>query len=287
MIIYSENSDIMESEEGITKKSLSINSLTAGYGETPILHDINLSISTGKVTALVGANGCGKSTLLKVIARILKPTAGTVQLDGDILHDLPTRRLAQQLALLPQSPIVPEGLTVHELVAQGRFPHQNLLKRWSKADSQAVAQAMYDADISEFAKRRVATLSGGQRQRCWLAMVLAQQTDMILLDEPTTFLDLKVQIDVMSLLARISRDKGCTLLVVLHELNLAAAFADDMVMMKSGSVICTGKPSDIMTPDNIRRVFDLDANIIADPLSGAPICVPRLPQHHANGEVNT
>lgn len=254
---------------------LVINGLSVVYGQKPpAVNNVDFRVPAGKVTALVGANGCGKSTLLKAIARILPSTAGQITLNDQPLTNLSTRDIAKQLAILPQGPVAPQGLTVHELVSQGRFPHQHWLRRWSADDSRAVEQAMHEADVTGFANRQVASLSGGQRQRCWLAMVLAQQTDIILLDEPTTFLDLKVQIDVMTLLTRISQQQGRTILVVLHELNLAAAFANHMVMMKNGQLICSGSPTDIMTADNIKNIFDLNAHVIHDPHSGAPICVP-------------
>lgn len=257
-------------------QGLCVHSLSVGYDKTDIVQSVDLAIATGQLTALVGPNGCGKSTLLKAIARILNPTAGRVMLGSRAIHEMPTREVAKQMALLPQGPIAPEGLTVQELVAQGRFPHQSLFNRWSADDSRAVAQAMADTDVEQFAHRLVSSLSGGQRQRCWLAMVLAQETEIILLDEPTTFLDLKVQVDVMSLLSRISRTRGRTLLVVLHELNIAAAFADQMVMMREGQIICEGNPESVMTAENIQRVFDLKATVMQTPVSGVPICVPEI-----------
>lgn len=187
----------------------------------------------------------------------------------------PTRARLRTLALLPQGPIAPEGLSVKELVAQGRFPHQTLLKQWSEDDTQAVSDAMIATNILEVADRPVSTLSGGQRQRCWIAMVLAQETPVILLDEPTTFLDLKVQIDVMTLLREVA-SAGRTLVVVLHELNVAAAFADHLVMMREGEIVASGAPQDVMTSERLLEVFDLDAQVLSDPENRRPVCVPRV-----------
>jgi iron complex transport system ATP-binding protein len=209
--------------------------LSSGYGEANVLAGIDFAVPTRQVTILVGPNGSGKSTLLKTLARILKPTAGTVVLDGHDIHSENTRAVAAKLGLLPQGPVAPEGLSVRELVAQGRYPHQSLLRQWSRADETAVQDAMQTAGVAEFAERPVDTLSGGQRQRCWIAMVLAQQTDLILLDEPTTFLDLKVQVDLMELLTGLAHEASRTLVVVLHELSLAAAYADYLVMLRESS----------------------------------------------------
>jgi iron complex transport system ATP-binding protein len=248
--------------------------LTVGYTETNILKQVDFQVPDGQVTVLVGPNGSGKSTLLKTLARILKPRSGQVLLDGKDIHNSQTREVAQKLGLLPQGPIAPEGLTVRELVAQGRFPHQNLLRQWSSDDERAVREAMDIAQVTEFADRPVDNLSGGQRQRCWVAMVLAQETDLILLDEPTTFLDLKVQVDLMNLLVRLAHNTHRTLVVVLHELNLAAAYADYLVMMREGIILYKGMPSDIFTSHNLKAVFDLDAHVIQDPHSRRLICVP-------------
>jgi iron complex transport system ATP-binding protein len=258
------------------QERLKITSLSVGYGDKPIVQDVSLVAQEGALTILVGPNGCGKSTLLKAIARVLKPMSGTVTLDEASVHKIPTRTLAKSLALLPQGPIAPEGLTVHELVSQGRFPHQTLARQWSIEDSRAVADAMAAADVTDFAERRVDSLSGGQRQRCWIAMVLAQDTDVILLDEPTTFLDLKVQVDVMTLLQRIAHDQNRTLVVVLHELNIASMFGDKIIMMREGAIVDQGAPDDVMTRENLKAIFDLDAHVIKDPISNRPVCLPVL-----------
>lgn len=250
--------------------------LTAGYNEAVILDQVNFEVPDGQVTVLVGPNGSGKSTLLKALARILMPRQGQVLLDGQDIHHSKTREVAQKLGLLPQGPIAPEGLTVRELVAQGRFPHQNIFRQWSSEDERAINEAMAVANVTEFADRPVDDLSGGQRQRCWIAMVLAQETDLILLDEPTTFLDLKVQVDLMNLLVRLAHETNRTLVVVLHELNLAAAYADHLVMMREGAIVEKGSPDEIFSSANLKAVFDLDAHVIRDPHSHRLICVPAM-----------
>lgn len=211
------------------------------------------------------------------MARILPPQEGAVRLDGRAIHERPSRDVARRLAILPQGPVAPEGLTVRELVAQGRFPHQTLLRQFSREDARAVEAAMRAADVADFADRPVAQLSGGQRQRCWIAMVLAQETEIILLDEPTTFLDLKVQVDLLSLLRRIAHEEGRTLVVVLHELNLAASFADLLVMMKEGRIVSEGPVAETFTARTLEEVFGLDATVLTDPASGRPVCAPRVP----------
>jgi iron complex transport system ATP-binding protein len=248
--------------------------LSVGYGGTAVLDNVDLAIPSGEITILIGPNGCGKSTLLKAMARILAPSRGSVLLDGKDIHRLDTKSVAAKLGLLPQGPIAPEGLTVRELVAQGRFPHQTLLRQWTRADEDAVNGAMDIAGITDFADRGVDTLSGGQRQRCWVAMVLAQETDLILLDEPTTFLDLKVQVDLMDLLAGLAHQRGRTLVIVLHELSLAAAYADYLVMIKEGRIVSAGLPDDIFTAARLKEVFGLDAKVLRDPESGRLVCVP-------------
>ncbi|WP_246778380.1 ABC transporter ATP-binding protein [Maritalea myrionectae] len=256
--------------------AMQVQNLTAGYGGSPILKNVNLDVPEGEITILVGPNGCGKSTLLKTMARILTPSEGTVTLKGQNVHQLPTRHVAQQMALLAQGPIAPEGLKVRELVAQGRFPHQSLLKQWTKADRDAVDWAMEITNIAQFAERPIDALSGGQRQRCWIAMSLAQETDLVLLDEPTTFLDLKVQVDVMNLLTKTAKQAGKTMVIVLHELNIAAAYADYLVMMRGGEIVADGPVNEIFTRDNLRSVFGLNARVIFDAEAGRPLCMPNL-----------
>ncbi|EDM46821.1 ABC transporter ATP-binding protein [Marinobacter algicola] len=246
----------------------------AGYDGRQVLTDVDFTVREGSVTVLLGPNGSGKSTLLKTLARTLAPSAGNVFLDGNDIHRQPTRTVAQRLGILPQSPSAPDGLTVRELVGLGRFPYQSLMRQWSRHDEAAVEEAMRVADVATFAERPVDALSGGQRQRCWIAMVLAQETDLLLLDEPTTFLDLKVQVDLLELLVSLAHKQGRTLLVVLHDLNLAAAYADRLVMMKAGRILHDGPPETVFTADNLKQVFDLDAQVIREPLAGRPVCVP-------------
>ncbi|AEQ52363.1 iron3+ dicitrate transport ATP-binding protein FecE [Pelagibacterium halotolerans B2] len=253
---------------------LTTEAISAGYDGPPILSDVSLAVANGKMTVLVGPNGSGKSTLLKTMARILSPTTGQVLLDGKSIHASKSRDVARAMGILPQGPIAPEGLTVRELVGQGRFPHQGLMRQWTRQDEDAVEKAMATALVTEFADRPVDSLSGGQRQRCWIAMVLAQETDLLLLDEPTTFLDLKVQVDLMELLADLAHGGGRTLVVVLHELSLAAAYADHLVMMKDGQIACEGAPDAIFTADRLKEVFDLDAHVVRDATTGHLVCVP-------------
>ncbi len=274
-IIAQEVGQLSLSDTHMAKRvRLQADALCVGYGSKPIVKDIKFEAVEGELTILVGPNGCGKSTLLKALARVLPPMSGIATLDGRLVHETPTKALAQSLALLPQGPIAPEGLTVQELVSQGRFPHQTLARQWSKQDSRAVSEAMQAADVATFADRRVDSLSGGQRQRCWIAMVLAQETDVILLDEPTTFLDLKVQVDVMTLLRRIAKDQNRTLVIVLHELNMAAMFGDKIIMMRDGQIVDQGTPAAVMTRENLFEVFGLDAHVMTDPASGRPVCLP-------------
>lgn len=264
----------MKSNDPSSSSRLSVSRLEVGYDDRTIVQELDFVVSNGALTILVGANGCGKSTLIKAMARVLTPQGGQVLLDGKDIHRSPTREVARKLGLLPQGPVAPEGLTVRELVGQGRFPHQSLLRQWTSADEAAVNGAMAIAQVIDFADRPVDTLSGGQRQRCWIAMALAQETDLILLDEPTTFLDLKVQVDVMNLLADLAHKTGRTLVVVLHELSLAAAYADVLVMMKQGRIVCSGAPEAIFTSENLRKVFGLEANVLRDPASGRLFCMP-------------
>lgn len=256
--------------------------LYAGYDAQIVLNGVDITVEEGKLTVLLGPNGSGKSTLLKTLARTLSPSAGQVYLDGKDIHRSNTREVAKRLGILPQGPVAPEGLSVKQLVGMGRFPHQGLWKKNVKQDADAIREAMAYADVTSFSERNMDALSGGQRQRCWIAMVLAQQTDLILLDEPTTFLDLKVQVDMLELLSRLAHEKGRTLLLVLHDLNLAAAYADHLVMMRDGQIITSGAPKEVFTAPHLKRVFDLDAHVIHDPESGSPICVPYKRHHGAS-----
>lgn len=247
--------------------------LTLAYDQAIIVPSLNLSIPSGKITALVGPNGCGKSTLLRGLARLLSPKNGTVYLDGNAIQRLPTRELAKQLGILPQNPVAPEGLTVRELVAQGRYPHQSWFQQWSTKDEQAVERALEVTGMKEFANRPVDALSGGQRQRAWIAMTLAQETDVLLLDEPTTFLDMAHQIEVLHLLEELY-NQGHTIVLVVHDLNLAARFAHHLIAMRAGKLVAQGAPAEIMTPDLLRRVFNVAADIVTDPRTGVPLCLP-------------
>jgi len=258
----------------MTVHSLTATGLSAGYGEDEILHGLDLAVPPGKITVIVGANACGKSTLLRAMSRLLSPRKGQVLLDGKSIHRTPPRELARTLGLLPQSPIAPEGITVADLVSRGRHPHQRLFSRWTRADDEAVDAALTATKTSELAERPVDELSGGQRQRVWIAMALAQQTEILLLDEPTTFLDISHQVEVLDLLTDLNHARGTTVVMVLHDLNLAARYADHLVAMTDGRMHVSGTPQDVLTEDNVRQVFGLESRIITDPTSGRPIMLP-------------
>lgn len=247
--------------------------LTLGYGERQVATDLNVVIPDGSFTVIIGPNACGKSTLLRALARMLKPTAGAVHLDGKMITTMPTKEVARRLGLLPQTSIVPEGITVADLVARGRYPHQRLMRQWSPADEAAVAEAMRATDITELADRIVDELSGGQRQRVWLAMVLAQQTPILLLDEPTTFLDIAHQFDILDLCAEL-HESGRTLVAVLHDLNQACRYATHLIVMRAGRIVAEGDPNRIITPALIEEVFGLRCEVIPDPQTGTPMIVP-------------
>ncbi len=254
--------------------------LTLGYGERAVIEHLDLELLPGRVTAIVGANASGKSTLLRSMSRLLTPRGGQVLLDGQQVHRMPAKQLARLLGLLPQSPITPEGITVADLVGRGRHPHQGLFSRWSTADDEAVAAALDATRTAELAERPVDELSGGQRQRVWIAMALAQDTDLLLLDEPTTFLDVSHQIEVLDLLTDLNRARGITIVMVLHDLNLAARYCDQLVMIAGGTVHASGTPAEVLTEDRVREVFGLDNRIIVDPVSGTPLMLP-IGRHHA------
>lgn len=258
----------------MTTHSLTVEKLTAGYGDTLILDGLDLDVPPGKITAIVGANACGKSTLLRTMSRLLSPRSGQVLLDGKSIHRIPSRQLAKILGLLPQSPIAPEGITVADLVSRGRHPHHGMLSRWTRQDDEAVAAALEATKTFDLAEKPVDELSGGQRQRVWIAMALAQQTNLLLLDEPTTFLDISHQVEVLDLLTDLNQARGTTIVMVLHDLNLAARYADHLVTMAEGRLHASGKPADVLTVENVRDVFGLESRIIADPTSGRPIMLP-------------
>lgn len=253
---------------------LTAHQLALGYGQTAIVQNLNLTIPAGEITALVGPNGCGKSTLLRGLARLLKPRQGQVCLDGADVFKLSTRSVAKRLAMLPQNPIAPEGLTVRELVAQGRYPYQTWWQQWSELDEKRVTAAIARTDLVAYADRAVDQLSGGQRQRAWIAMTLAQDTEILLLDEPTTFLDLAYQIEVLELLHDLNRQEGRTIVMVLHDLNHACRYADYLVAMRRGEIYAEGRPAEIMTTELVRQVFEVDCQIISDPVTNTPMCVP-------------
>jgi iron complex transport system ATP-binding protein len=258
---------------------LAAEGLTLAYGDRTIVEGLDVVIPPGRITAIVGANGCGKSTLLRALARLIPPREGRVVLDGKALQGRPTKEIARTLGLLPQSPIAPEGIAVADLVGRGRHPHQKLLARWSAHDYDIVAGSLAATGIADLAERAVDELSGGQRQRVWIAMALAQETDILLLDEPTTFLDVAHQIDVLDLLTDLNRDRGTTIVMVLHDINLAARYADHLFAVRDGEIVASGAPSDVVTGELIRDVFDLDALVVDDPVSGTPIVLPRG-RHH-------
>jgi len=260
-------------------RSLSAEGLTLGYADRTIVDDLDLVLPPGRITAIVGANGCGKSTLLRALARLLPPRAGRVLLDGKALHERPSKEVARILGLLPQSPLAPEGIAVADLVGRGRHPHQRALARWSARDYEVVSEALAATGITDLADRSIDELSGGQRQRAWIAMALAQETDILLLDEPTTFLDVAHQIEVLDLLTDLNHERGTTTVMVLHDMNLAARYADHIVALRDGRVVAAGTPNDVMTAEMIAEVFGLDALVVPDPVSGAPLILPRG-RHH-------
>ncbi len=253
---------------------LNAHHLSLAYDHARIVENLDLTLSGGRVTALVGPNGCGKSTLLRGISRLLKPSTGSVLLNSQDIWKLPTKTLARQLGILPQSPVAPEGLTVHELVAQGRYPHQSWFQQWSTEDERVTAEALEITGMVDFTDRPVDTLSGGQRQRAWIAMTLAQDSDVILLDEPTTFLDLAYQIEVLDLLHDLNRERGKTIVMVLHDLNHACRYADDLVALRGGTIMAHGQPGKVVTEAVVRNVFGVDCRVIADPVTGTPLIVP-------------
>ncbi|MCT2589376.1 ABC transporter ATP-binding protein [Streptomyces sp. N2-109] len=257
--------------------------LTLAYGDHAVVHDLDLDIPDGSVTAVIGPNGCGKSTLLRAFGRLMKPAGGRVLLDGRPVHTMPTRQVAALVGLLPQSPVAPEGLTVADLVARGRHPHQSWYSRWSARDEDAVAQALRSTGTYELAERTIDELSGGQRQRAWIAMTLAQETELMLLDEPTNHLDLAHQLDVLDLVRTLHLETGRTVLLVLHELSLAARYADRLVAMKDGRIVAQGTPSEVLTEDLLREVFELRARVRHDEETGVPLVIP-LGRDHSAGD---
>ncbi len=263
--------------------TLQTKNLHSGYDQKPILHDVTVSIPEGKISIIIGPNGCGKSTLLKTMARLLKPTRGDVSLDNQSIYSIPSKQLARTVGLLPQSPIVPEGITVADLVGRGRFPHQTMFSGWSKKDYEAVANALEMMNITEFADSHIDELSGGQRQRVWIAMALAQQTDILFLDEPTTYLDITYQVEILDLLKDLNTQHGTTIVMVLHDINLSARYADHLFAMKDGQLIAEGPPNDIITSSLMKQTFHLDCHVMKDPISNTPLILP-ISRYHKKKE---
>jgi iron complex transport system ATP-binding protein len=268
--------DILSPETDVAggRVRLAADDVTLAYGDHVVVRDLDLQLTEGSFTAIVGPNGCGKSTLLRALGRLMRPAGGQVLLDGQAIARTPTREVARLLGLLPQAPVAPEGLTVADLVARGRHPHQSWLRQWSRDDEAVVGEALAWTDMADVADRPVDELSGGQRQRAWISMALAQGTDLLLLDEPTTYLDLSHQIDVLELVGRLHAERGRTVVVVLHDLNLAARYAQRLVAMKDGALVASGTPEEVLTEQLLADVFDLEARILIDPVAGTPMVVP-------------
>ncbi|MDR1512582.1 MAG: ABC transporter ATP-binding protein [Propionibacteriaceae bacterium] len=245
-----------------------------GYGGPPVVRGVDVAVPDGRITAIVGPNGCGKSTLLRALIRLLAPTEGHVLLDGEDIHRLPTKDVARRVGLLPQAPIAPAGITVKELVGRGRTPHQRLLRPWSGADTAAVAAALEATNLVAIQDEVVDELSGGQRQRAWIALALAQDTPLMLLDEPTTFLDISHQYEVMDLLHRLNEHDGRTIVMVVHDLHQAARYAHHVVALRDGRIAAAGPPAEVFTEEVIGHVFDIAARVLPDPVTGTPIVVP-------------
>jgi len=253
--------------------------LVAGYDHKAIIHGIDITIPENKVSVIIGSNGCGKSTLLKTLARLIKPLSGSITIDNKKIAEIPSKKFAKVVGLLPQSPIVPEGITVADLVGRGRFPHQTWFGGWSKGDYEAVAEAMEMMNITPYANQHMDELSGGQRQRVWIAMALAQQTDILFLDEPTTFLDITYQIEILDLLTDLNRKYGTTIVMVLHDINLSARYADYVFALREGRLLAEGAPKEVITSERINDIFGLSCTVIPDPISGTPLVVPKG-RHH-------
>jgi iron complex transport system ATP-binding protein len=248
--------------------------LDLAYDERTIVRDLSVDIPDGKITTIVGANACGKSTLLRALARLLRPRAGQVLLDGQEIHSIKTKEVARRLGLLPQAPIAPDGITVGDLVARGRSPHQRLLQQWSHTDEDVVITALTATGTLDLSDRPVDELSGGQRQRVWIAMALAQETPLLLLDEPTTFLDIAHQVEVLDLVAALNAERGTTVVMVLHDLNQACRYADHVIAMRDGEIEAAGPPAEVITAELVERVFGLPCVVCPDPVAGTPMVVP-------------
>lgn len=269
----------MTTQSTTSASRLQASELRLAYDDKVIVDDLTFDVPDGEITAIVGPNACGKSTLLRALARLLSPTRGTVLLDGGAIDRLPTKEVARRLGLLPQSPIAPEGILVADLVSRGRTPHQKLFQQWSENDETAVMRALEATSTLELADRSVDELSGGQRQRVWIAMAIAQETELLLLDEPTTFLDIAHQIDVLDLTARLNTEQGRTVVIVLHDLNLACRYAHHIVAMRDGEIMASGPSAEVITAETVEEVFGLQCMVIDDPVSGTPLVIPGVSEH--------
>jgi iron complex transport system ATP-binding protein len=269
---------------GDHRRTLAAEGLTLAYDKVEVARDLSVVIPSGRITCIVGANACGKSTLLRALARLLKPKAGTVLLDGESIQHLPTKVVATRLGILPQSPIAPEGITVADLVARGRYPHQKWFRQWTAGDEEVVSNAMVATGTLDLASRPVDELSGGQRQRVWIAMALAQGTDLMLLDEPTTFLDLAHQVEVLDLLVDLNQREQRTVVLVLHDLNQAARYSHHLIAMRNGRLVAQGPPDTLITHGLVEEVFGLSCRIVTDPVAGTPMVVPIGRHNNVNTE---
>lgn len=265
---------------------LSTRALSLAYGDHHVVRDLSIDFTPGAITSIVGPNGCGKSTVLRSLARLLKPHSGQVLLGNTPVHDIAPRRYARSVGLLPQHPVAPDGITVADLVGRGRTPHQGFFGRWSSQDYLAVAEAMDTTGVSELAHAPVNELSGGQRQRVWIAMALAQHTDVLLLDEPTTYLDVKHQLEVLDILTDLNKTRGTTVIMVLHDLNLSARYSDELIALRDGAIVAHGAPETVITAETVREMFSIDSTVIADPVSGTPAVMPQG-RHHNLAKVST
>jgi iron complex transport system ATP-binding protein len=266
----------------MTAHTLEAIGLSLAYDGRPIIDDLTLAIPPGRITVIVGANASGKSTLLRGLARLMKPRGGVVEVDGRDIHSYGSKKLARIVGLLPQQPVAPAGITVADLVGRGRYPHQGWFHQSSAEDDAAVAHALEATGTLELAERSIDELSGGQRQRVWIAMALAQEPEILLLDEPTTFLDLAHQVEVLDLLMQLNTEHGTTIVMVLHDLNLAARYADHLLVMAHGTVVTEGAPSEVITAETVARAFGMTALVVEDPVCGSPMVVP-MGRFHALG----
>lgn len=259
----------------MNQHELIVKELQTGYGEKTVIKELSLTIPSNKITVIIGANGCGKSTLLKTLSRLLKPKHGAILLDDKSINEYSSKNIAGIIGLLSQSPVIPEGITVADLVSRGRYPYQKMFQGMTRADYKAVEEALELMGILDLADVSVDELSGGQRQRVWIAMSLAQDTDILLLDEPTTFLDIAYQVEILEKLTELNRKKGTTIVMILHDINLSAKYADYLIAMKKGAVVAAGTPTEIVTEEVMKEIYDLNCIVCEDPLCGAPYIIPR------------